>query len=81
MMKVNDHVQSENMNLLLEIYNLKIVLSELYSQKGPANGDYISFSIKLDLLLKEYIEEKINMLSDELLEMRKQGWVFRIITH
>jgi hypothetical protein len=45
----------------------------LYSKKGPANGEYISFSIKLDLLLKQYIEEKMTMLNDELLEMRKQN--------
>lgn len=72
-MKAIDHVQSENMNLLLEIYNLKTILSELYSKKGPANGEYISFSIKLDLLLKQYIEEKMTMLNDELIEMRKQN--------
>jgi hypothetical protein len=72
-MKAIDHVKSENMNLLLEIYNLKKHLSELYTQKGPANGEYISFSIKLDLLLKEYIEEKITMLNGELTELQKQN--------
>jgi hypothetical protein len=72
-MKAVNHVQNENMDLLLEIYNLKTTLNDLYSKKGPANGEYISFSIKLDLLLKQYIEEKMTMLNDELLEMRKQN--------
>lgn len=72
-MKAVNHVQNENMELLLEIYNLKTTLSDLYSKKGPANGEYISFSIKLDLLLKQYIEEKMTTLNDELLEMRKQN--------
>jgi hypothetical protein len=72
-MKAVNHIQNENMELLLEIYNLKTILSELYSKKGPANGEYISFSIKLDLLLKQYIEEKMTMLNDELKEMQKQN--------
>lgn len=74
-MKTNNLVQNENMNLLLEIYNLKTVVSELYSKKGPVNGDYITSSIKLDFLIKQYIEEKMKMLNDELIEMRKQNGV------
>ena len=72
-MKAVNHVKNENMDLLLEIYNLKTTLSDLYSKKGPANGEYISISIKLDLLLKQYIEEKMTMLNDELIEMQKQN--------
>ncbi|KKI90434.1 hypothetical protein WQ54_20995 [Bacillus sp. SA1-12] len=72
-MKVSKQVKSENMSLLLEIYNLKNHLNELYAKKGPANGEYISFSIKLDLLLKQYMEEKLIMLGDELKEMTKNN--------
>lgn len=72
-MKAVDHVQSENMNLLLEIYNLKTTVNELYSQKGPVNRDYINCSIKLDLLIKKYIDEKITILNDDLNEMRNQN--------
>jgi hypothetical protein len=68
-----DHNQSENMNLLLEIYNLKKIVNELYVQKGPVNKDYISFSIKLDVLIKQYIEEKISFLNDDLKKMGKQS--------
>ncbi|MGM7722267.1 Spo0E family sporulation regulatory protein-aspartic acid phosphatase [Metabacillus sp. Hm71] len=70
-MKGSKQVKRENMNLLLEIYNLKNHLNDLYTKKGPANGEYISFSIKLDLLLKQYIEEKMTILGDELKEMTK----------
>ncbi|QGQ46305.1 hypothetical protein [Metabacillus sediminilitoris] len=72
-MKAIDHVQSENMNLLLEIYNLKTTVNELYSKKGPVNRDYINYSIKLDLLIKKYIDEKITILNDDLNEMRNQN--------
>jgi hypothetical protein len=41
-MKAVNHVQNENMDLLLEIYNLKTTLRKLYSKKGPANNEYIS---------------------------------------
>lgn len=68
-MKTIEHVQGENMKLLVEIYQLRIILNKLYSQKGPANSDYISLSIKLDLLIKEYIEEKISVLREEFMEV------------
>jgi hypothetical protein len=54
-----ESVQSENISLLLEIYNLKIQLRDLYKQTGPGNTDYISLSIKLDLLQNEFINGKI----------------------
>lgn len=71
-MKTKEKVQSENMGLLSEIYHLRIILKEIYSQKGPANSDYISLSIKLNLLVNEYIDEKISMLKDELIEICNQ---------
>ena len=54
--------QFENMELLKEIFNLKIKLRELYLQTGPANSTYISWKIKLDILIKEYMEEKFTAL-------------------
>jgi hypothetical protein len=59
MMKANESVQFENMNLLMEILDLKTSKSKLYNQKGPGSSDYIMLSIKLDLLINEYLEEKM----------------------
>lgn len=59
MMKANESVQFENINLLLEIFNLKTTKRKLYNQKGPGSSDYIMLSIKLDLLINEYLEEKM----------------------
>lgn len=61
-MRANESVHFENMNLLKEIINLKTKKKELYNQKGPSSSDYIMLSIKLDLLINEYIEEKIVQL-------------------
>lgn len=58
-MKANESVPLENMNLLREIVHLKSKISELYNEKGPYSSDYISLSIKLDVLINEYIDEKI----------------------
>lgn len=55
-------IVSENIKLLNEISNLKIKLTELYSQNGPSTPEYISLSIKLDLLVNEYLDEKIKNL-------------------
>lgn len=52
-------IQNENMNLLLEILYLKIQLRDLYTKTGPGNSDYITLSIKLDLLKNEYIDSKL----------------------
>ncbi|WP_040206403.1 aspartyl-phosphate phosphatase Spo0E family protein [Neobacillus jeddahensis] len=58
-MKGNHSVQFENMNLLLEIANLKTKINDLYCQTGPNSPDYIKLAIKLDLLINKYLEEKI----------------------
>ncbi|WP_248736844.1 Spo0E family sporulation regulatory protein-aspartic acid phosphatase [Neobacillus rhizosphaerae] len=77
MMKAKEYVEKENIKLLMEIFNLKSNLHELYIQKGSASSEYISLSIKLDLLIKEYFEEKIvklvNMPTSELIEIWKQN--------
>ena len=62
MMIASEAVQVENMKLLMEIVNLKTQMSELYNQKGPGSSDYIKLSINLDLLINEYVEEKIEHL-------------------
>jgi hypothetical protein len=64
MMEAKDHVQVENISLLKEIMNLRTNLSELYSQTGPSSPDYISLSIKLDLLINKYFDEKISSLTN-----------------
>lgn len=74
MRKGKAHAQSENIHLLMEIYNLKMILRHLNIQKGSANSDYITLSLKLDLLMKEYIDEKLlNLLtnSNSKSEMKK----------
>ncbi|WP_099364475.1 hypothetical protein [Fredinandcohnia onubensis] len=68
-MKTKENVQSENMELLIEIFHLRNTLSEIYSQKGPDNSVYLSLSIKLKLLVNLYIDEKISMLKDEFIEI------------
>lgn len=73
MLKEKVQVQSENLGLLMEIFDLKVNLEELYEKKGPVTSDYISLSIKLDYLMKEYFEEKIgnfiNTSRDQLIEI------------
>lgn len=51
-------VKLENMELLMEIVNLRAKLSKLYNQSGPNTSEYITLSIQLDLLMEEYFEEK-----------------------
>ncbi|WP_156351157.1 hypothetical protein [Neobacillus vireti] len=48
--------QSENRDILVEIRELKSRLNELYRQNGPASSDYISLSLKLNYLMKEFFE-------------------------
>lgn len=55
-------IQTENIKLLMEILNYKIKLRDMYRKTGPGNSDYITLSIKLDLLIKEYIEERLLLL-------------------
>ncbi|MCM3568446.1 hypothetical protein M3183_10115 [Neobacillus mesonae] len=59
MMKTNRLIPYENIKLLREIAHVKTEINELYKQTGPGSSDYISLSIRLDLLMKEYIEDKI----------------------
>lgn len=63
MMGTIKYSQDENNKLLMEIMNLRINLSELYAQSGPSSSNYISDSIKLDLLINEYLDEKISKLT------------------
>lgn len=54
----------ENQELLKEIIQLKMKKSELYSQSGPNSPDYLDLSLKLNLLVNQYVDEKIeNLLS------------------
>ncbi|WP_373459879.1 Spo0E family sporulation regulatory protein-aspartic acid phosphatase [Neobacillus driksii] len=62
MMKTNKSTQIENKKLLMDIVELKIKLSELFTQSGPNTSEYISLSIKLDCLMNEYFNEKIEQL-------------------
>lgn len=61
-MELNRFDHFENLRVLREISKLKKKKTELYSQKGPNSSDYISLSIKLDLLINKYVEEKIGNL-------------------
>jgi hypothetical protein len=54
----------ENIKLLNEIGNLKAKQGEIYQQKGPASSDYITLSIQLNILINEYLDEKIVKLHD-----------------
>jgi hypothetical protein len=62
MMKTSEAVKVENMELLMEIVSLRAKLSKLYNQSGPNTSEYITLSIQLDLLMKEYFEEKTAQL-------------------
>jgi len=61
-MKTNKSSQIENKKLLMDIVELKIKQSELFNQSGPNTSEYISLSIKLDCLMNEYFNEKIEPL-------------------
>lgn len=61
-MKTNKSTKIENKKLLMDIVELKIKLSELFTQSGPNTSEYISLSIKLDCLMNEYFNEKIEQL-------------------
>jgi hypothetical protein len=62
MMKTIEATQMENMELLLEIVNLKTKLHEIYKQVGPSSSEYINLSIKLNSLMHNYFEEKTETL-------------------
>jgi hypothetical protein len=59
MMKAIESVTQENVNLLLEIVELKAKVSQLYNLYGPGSSEYISLTLKLNQLINEYIDEKI----------------------
>ena len=59
MMRTNRFIETENSKLLMDIVELRIKLSNLYSSTGPNTSEYVSLSIKLDCLMKEYFDEKI----------------------
>ncbi|MEH7492508.1 Spo0E family sporulation regulatory protein-aspartic acid phosphatase [Neobacillus niacini] len=62
MMKTEKSAQIENKKLLMDIVELKIKLSELFTRSGPNTSEYISLSIKLDCLMNDYFNEKIEQL-------------------
>ncbi|MDR7239544.1 hypothetical protein [Neobacillus drentensis] len=57
-MKAIEFSDTENMELLMEIVNLKAKLRGMYNQTGPNSSIYITLSIKLNLLMNKYFEEK-----------------------
>jgi hypothetical protein len=71
MMEAKNRVHGENMKLLKEIYNLKMKLNDMYIQNGPNSSDYINLSIKLNVLEKKYMEEKLTMFQEELVNREK----------
>ena len=74
-MNSKEFVQSENVKLLMEIFNIKAILSELYAQNGPNSSDYISYSCQLNFLVHEYIEEKMILFQDQLFDTRNHRGV------
>lgn len=55
-------IEMENMELLQEIVALKTKLQSIYKQVGPSSSEYITLSIKLNLLMNKYFEEKAEEL-------------------
>lgn len=53
----------ENRDLLQEISHLKMKKKELYTESGPSSPDYLDLSIQLNLLITQYIDEKIANLN------------------
>jgi hypothetical protein len=65
-MKTSESFHIENKDLLLDIVNLKTKLSDIYKQIGPNSSEYITLSIKLNLLMNKYFEEKAeNLMSSQ----------------
>ncbi|WP_428909880.1 hypothetical protein [Niallia sp. Krafla_26] len=58
-METFERSQSENLKLM-EMMFLRNRLSEIHEQSGPNSSKYIDLKIQLNLLEKEYIDEKIN---------------------
>ncbi|MEH7504651.1 Spo0E family sporulation regulatory protein-aspartic acid phosphatase [Neobacillus drentensis] len=61
-MEAIESAHIENMELLMEIVNLKTKLSKIYKQIGPSSSEYVTLSIKLNLLMNKYFEEKTKNL-------------------
>jgi hypothetical protein len=61
-MKEHETMPFENMELLKEITQLKTKKSVLYTQSGPNSSDYLDLTIKLNVLVTQYIDEKIDHL-------------------
>jgi hypothetical protein len=74
MMEANQQIQNENNKLLMEILNLRLNLSELYLQTGPSSPDYISLSLKLDLLINQYFDEKVSKLTSTPMKQLTEIW-------
>jgi hypothetical protein len=65
-MKTSESFHIENKDLLLDIVNRKTKLSDIYKQIGPNSSEYITLSIKLNLLMNKYFEEKAeNLMSSQ----------------
>jgi hypothetical protein len=62
MMEVRKHTQSDSLKLM-KIIDLRNSLQELHNQHGPNSPSYITLSLRLGLLEKEYIEERISLLT------------------
>lgn len=61
---LKEEVLVENMALLKEISQLKLKRNELYSHSGPNSSNYVDITLKLNRLVHQYIDEKIeNLLS------------------
>lgn len=57
-METFEQSQSENIKLL-KIIHLRNRLGEIQAKSGPNSSKYIDISLQLDLLEKEYIDEKV----------------------
>lgn len=81
-MIAHEQVPGEKIKLLMQqIFNLRIDLSKVFIQKGPASSEYRELSVKLESLLKAYYEEQllklIAILKDELIEL----WIQKGLRH
>lgn len=61
-MRTDRFIETENSKLLMDIVELRVKLSNLYNSTGPNTSEYVSLSIKLDCLMKEYFDEKLAQL-------------------
>ncbi|WP_442596655.1 hypothetical protein [Neobacillus sp. D3-1R] len=50
--------ETESKNLLIEILTTRELLKDLYNEKGPNSSDYISLSVKHNVLIDQYFEKK-----------------------